>query len=416
METGAAHLLEHTLFKGTRTRGVGEADIAIENLGATLNASTGPDYARFYTSVPAEHAHEALSVLADVVRNATLPVREVDRERQVICDELSQRDSDADGVLIDQLYAAAFRDEPYGRPPGGTLSAIRSRTRESLVDFYKRNYTPARSVLIVVGDITPDRAREIALRAFGDWTGPARADKHRAEELHPVGPSLESPDREVRSGSVEGAREPDAAPHAQRQFQWMADVARPVVAVAYFAPAARDAGDACAIQIVATMLGRSEFGGRLSVTRLSGCDARVSYSPRREVSLLVVSARLPETAAGPVRKREDLRLALAGEQAALASVVDGLLSTAPSAAELLAAKGALRARAVVDNETDTGLAAAIGNAAIAGGQTPEEWRAGIDAVTLVEVRQCISRWLGPQRRMAAAIVPRSMPIVPDAGR
>jgi zinc protease len=80
-EIGAAHFLEHTLFKGTTTRGVGEADAAIENLGATLNASTGPDYARFNTCVASEHAAEAIGSLADVLRNATLPAREVERER-----------------------------------------------------------------------------------------------------------------------------------------------------------------------------------------------------------------------------------------------------------------------------------------------------------------------------------------------
>ena len=81
-EAGAAHFLEHTLFKGTTTRKAGEADIAIENIGATLNAATGPDYAHYYTTVSREHIAEALTVLADVVRNATLPDAEVELERR----------------------------------------------------------------------------------------------------------------------------------------------------------------------------------------------------------------------------------------------------------------------------------------------------------------------------------------------
>ena len=83
--------LEHTLFKGTRTRGVGGVDLAIESLGATLNAATAPDYARYYTTVGSDSTAAALQILADVVRNATLPNPEVERERQVMRDELALR-------------------------------------------------------------------------------------------------------------------------------------------------------------------------------------------------------------------------------------------------------------------------------------------------------------------------------------
>jgi zinc protease len=129
-EFGAAHFLEHTLFKGTNTRNVGEADIAIENLGATLNASTGPDYARFYTNVPSGHAAEALKVLADVVRNATLPAQEIERERAVIINELAQRRSDPESLLIDRLYALAYRDHAYGRFPRRTEPYNSMQTRQ----------------------------------------------------------------------------------------------------------------------------------------------------------------------------------------------------------------------------------------------------------------------------------------------
>src|SRR5579871_6410840 len=93
-EIGSAHFLEHTLFKGTTTRGPGDVDIAIENLGGTLDAATGPDYAHFYTTIISTHLEEGLSILADVVRNATLPDAEVARERGVILDELAEHEAD----------------------------------------------------------------------------------------------------------------------------------------------------------------------------------------------------------------------------------------------------------------------------------------------------------------------------------
>ncbi|HLV80105.1 MAG TPA: pitrilysin family protein, partial [Chthonomonadaceae bacterium] len=107
-EEGCAHCLEHTLFKGTTTRGPGETDAAIESLGGTLDASTLPDAVHFTTTVASSHLGEALRILADVLCNATLPDAEFERERGVILDELARHDSDPSARLVDLLYASAF--------------------------------------------------------------------------------------------------------------------------------------------------------------------------------------------------------------------------------------------------------------------------------------------------------------------
>jgi zinc protease len=177
-ESGSAHFLEHTLFKGTTTRGPGETDIAIENLGATLSAATGPDYAHFYTTVAAVHLEEALAVLADIMQNATLPDAEIERERGVILDELAKRASDPINTLIDALYARAFTQHPYRHAPGGTPEAIRLRGRDTLAAFYRRAYAPERCVLALAGDLTPEQAETTGKRALGNWTSP-RADTDR---------------------------------------------------------------------------------------------------------------------------------------------------------------------------------------------------------------------------------------------
>ncbi len=176
-EDGCAHFLEHVLFKGTTTRPSGQADIDIENLGATLTAATGPDYAHFYTTVAAAHVQEALAVLADVARNAALPDVEIERERGVILDELAAHDSNPTAHLIDLLYQYAFHALPYGRSPGGSSEAIRRRTRDALARFYARAYRPDHCVLVLVGDITSEQASQLARQAFGDWRAPANTQK-----------------------------------------------------------------------------------------------------------------------------------------------------------------------------------------------------------------------------------------------
>ena len=400
-ETGAAHFLEHTLFKGTTTRHAGEADMAIENLGATLSAATGPDYALYYTSVGAEHAGEALAVLADVVRNATLPAEEIERERQVIQTELAQRDSDPTAVLIDRLYQTIYRGHPYSRPPGGTAAAIRARTRDSLAAFYRRTYRPERCTLVLVGDLTAERAHEIAERAFGDW--PSRNDEPSSTARPQDGGQKFDPDD---SGANKSANSSNSQPVATgQQLTETAAAVRPMAGVAFRAPAAAVGPASCAAQIVAAMLGQSDIGGRLAVARLSGCQARVSFVPRRDTSLFIVSSAAPPALPGRLRNHDELDAAASAQKQILLAVLDGLFTAPPTAGELAAAKSALLGRTIFENETNAGLAASLGAAAITGGQTPEAWRAAIDRVTVQDVRQFIAQWVDPSRRVALVLLP-----------
>ena len=398
-ETGAAHFLEHTLFKGTVTRGVGEADTAIENLGATLNAATGPDYARFYTSVGTEHASLALAVLADVVRNATLPAPEVERERQVIRDELAQRDSQPSAALVDRLYGTAFRGRPYANPPGGTARAIGTLSRDSLSAFYRRTYVPARCTLVLAGDVTAEQARAMAEQAFGDWRPAGSGDE--AEAGRDPG----------RAGSPApndaGAALPTAEPVRQVES---ADIGTAIIGVAYRAPAAADGQAARAGEIVATLLGQSNLGGRLAVPELAGCGARVSFAARRDSSLFIVSAAPPPGPAGRPRTPAELAASLVLEEQAILGAVAALSTTPPGPAEIAAAKSALLGRSIFQTETASGLAAAMGGAAVTEGRSPEAWRDELASVTVADVRRFIATWLVPGGRTTVLLVPtREMP-------
>ena len=181
-ETGAAHFLEHTLFKGTKTRGVGETDMAIENLGATLNASTGPDYARFYTCAQSEHAADALGIVADVVRNATLPETEVERERQVIRDELAQRDSDAGSLSIDRLYGVAFATHPETACPltlehAALLKIMEKQGPRNSANEGSTNIGDAIAWALHVLQQAPTRRKVLVLLTDGENDVPENASK-----------------------------------------------------------------------------------------------------------------------------------------------------------------------------------------------------------------------------------------------
>ncbi|HLJ55698.1 MAG TPA: pitrilysin family protein [Chthonomonadaceae bacterium] len=395
-EAGAAHFLEHTLFKGTTTRRAGEADAAIENLGATLGAATGPDYARFYTCVESEHAGEAMAVLADVVCNPTLPADEIERERAVILSELAVRDSDPTALLIARLYETLYAGDSYARLPGGTAASIRARKREELLAFYRRTFGPRRSTLVLVGDVTPDRAREIAAAAFGAWNAPG-AEPIAANEN---GASSRQGNKVVAADRAAAVPPAVPAPPTVKA----ADVSQPMIGVAARGPAAPNVADVCAAQVVAAILGQSDLGGRLAAARLSQTAAAVIYAPRAESSLFAITARAPGAAGS--RARPGLAEAKALRQA-IEQVLDGLRASPPTAAEVAAAKSALLGRAVFQNETDSGLAAAIGGAEIAGAPAPEAWRAAIEQVSVQSVRTFVVRWLDAGRRSALILMPRA---------
>ncbi|MFN7146700.1 MAG: M16 family metallopeptidase, partial [Myxococcota bacterium] len=150
---GAAHFVEHMVFKGTKSYGVGEVAAAIEALGGDLNAWTSFDETVFHATVPAAAAVPAMGVLAEMLRTARFDPVELARERTVILEEIRGSDDDPDTVLSEATYAAAWPDHPYGRPVIGTTKAVRGMTREALHGFYERHYQPSNACLAVAGPV-----------------------------------------------------------------------------------------------------------------------------------------------------------------------------------------------------------------------------------------------------------------------
>ncbi len=175
-EAGAAHLLEHMLFKGTERRGVGACAAEIEGMGGDLNAYTTWDQTVFHATVLAQHWQQALDVLADMVWHSAIDPEELAREKPVVLEEIRGYDDDPDSVVDDTTQARLFPGHPYGRPVLGTARSVSAIDREALVAFWRRHYTTNRCILGVVGPM--DHA---AVRAAVEQltrtapAGPARA-------------------------------------------------------------------------------------------------------------------------------------------------------------------------------------------------------------------------------------------------
>lgn len=176
---GMSHFLEHMLFKGTERRPdpmtISEE---IESVGGMLNAATGRESTSYWCKVPSTHFELAFDVLADMLRNSTFDGTELDKERKVIFEEIrSVQDIPEDLVhdLIDQLV---WGNDPVGREIAGSEQSVGNITRDSMLDFWNRNYSPERLVVAAGGDIRHETVVELTERSFGDLTGNGEVDAY----------------------------------------------------------------------------------------------------------------------------------------------------------------------------------------------------------------------------------------------
>ena len=186
---GIAHFLEHTLFKGTKTRGVGQIARDIEAFGGRTNAGTSNDYTHYYISCESRHIDKALEIHADVFRNSTLSAENIDRERSVIIEEIKRADDNPAHVLWHSLLEGAYRKLPYRRTTLGPRENIATGiTREDMAEFFRAWYGPANMTLLVVGAVDTAAVLAKVKSLYGDWRGPKPPAARFGREPAPTEP------------------------------------------------------------------------------------------------------------------------------------------------------------------------------------------------------------------------------------
>ena len=151
-EYGLAHVHEHMLFKGTEKRKVGEIARVIESSGGDINAFTSFDETVYYVVIASRFIDIALDVLADAMQNSTFDPEELNKELEVVVEEIRRSEDSPSRNLTEKMFATTFTEHPYGRPVIGSEESVKSFTREGITDFYKKWYAPNNMVLVVVGD------------------------------------------------------------------------------------------------------------------------------------------------------------------------------------------------------------------------------------------------------------------------
>src|SRR6201991_4142120 len=155
---GAAHFLEHLLFKATPTRSAVDIAQAVDAVGGELNAFTAREHTCYYAHVLDNDVDLAIDLVADVVLRGSCAEEDVALERAVVLEEIAMRDDDPEDTLGDVFLAAMFGAHPVGRPVIGSAASVSAMTRSQLHSFHMRRYTPDRMVVAVAGNVEHDEA------------------------------------------------------------------------------------------------------------------------------------------------------------------------------------------------------------------------------------------------------------------
>lgn len=188
---GVAHMVEHMLFKGTPSRDALQIAEQVESVGGSMNAYTGRENTAYYIRLLKEDFAFALEILSDMVQHSTFPEDEIEKERDVIQQEIGMTLDTPDDIIFDWYQETAYPEQALGAPILGTSDIIANMHRDTLFDYVQRFYTPERLVISAAGGVPHDQIVHEVERLFGDLPSAAnqnyiaanyRGGEHRAEK------------------------------------------------------------------------------------------------------------------------------------------------------------------------------------------------------------------------------------------
>jgi zinc protease len=165
-ERGLAHFHEHMLFKGTERRGVGEVAGEVEGAGGRINAYTSYDVTVYHATLPSEALETGIDTVSDAVLHSVFDPEEIDREIEVVLEEIRRSEDSPSSVLGNAVFETAFAEHPYRFPILGSHASVASLDRARLRRFYERWYAPDNLTVVVVGSFERGAVLESVQRAF----------------------------------------------------------------------------------------------------------------------------------------------------------------------------------------------------------------------------------------------------------
>ena len=163
-EAGITHFIEHMVFKGTSTRRGHHINRRMESVGGHLNAFTAKESTCYYARALDEHLARALDVVLDLALRPTFPEKELEKEKDVVVEEMKMYEDQPEDHVYDHYEAAIYAGGPLGHPVIGYEETVRGFTRQMLRDYVERMYRPDRLVVAIAGNVTHKRAVDLVRR------------------------------------------------------------------------------------------------------------------------------------------------------------------------------------------------------------------------------------------------------------
>lgn len=192
-QNGMAHFIEHTIFKGTKTRKPYHILSCLDNVGGDLNAFTTKEETCLQASFLNQYYPRALDLLMDIAFQATFPENELEKEKEVVLDEINSYLDMPSEEIYDVFEDMMFQDHPLGRNILGTDKLVRGFQRNDILAFLDENYSTDSMVLATIGDISFKDFERLAMRFFGNM--PAHITSSRRQPFQSYVPRKREMDR-----------------------------------------------------------------------------------------------------------------------------------------------------------------------------------------------------------------------------
>ena len=166
-EDGISHFIEHMQFKGTQKRNAFEISDAFDRIGAQVNAFTGKDLTCYYSKCTSDHTADCFELLSDLFLNATFPEEEMEREKGVICEEISMNEDTPEDLCLDLLANAFYGKENYGRNILGSTKNVKGFTLDDVNRYKRARYCPENIVISFAGGVDMATAQSLVETYFG---------------------------------------------------------------------------------------------------------------------------------------------------------------------------------------------------------------------------------------------------------
>ncbi|MGE0154044.1 MAG: M16 family metallopeptidase [Reyranellaceae bacterium] len=374
--SGIAHFLEHLMFKGTPSVPPGEFSKIVARNGGRDNAFTSYDYTGYFQTIAADRLELVMRMEADRMANLVLADDQVLPERDVILEERRSRTDNSPAALLSEaVIEALFGPEGYGIPIIGYEREMRQLSRADAIAFYGKHYAPNNAILVVAGDVDPERVRELAQHYFGAYK---RAD-------------LQPRTRPFRT-AIHGPAHVERRDARVQQAQWSRDFLAP----SYVAGETRHA---VPLQVLAYVLGgnqNSRLNLELVVKDKVASQASSWYSP----------TALGQTTFG-VSATPAAGVALKTVEEAVEREIARIRDQGVTAEELARAKLQLLAANVYALDSLTSGARIYGGQ-LAIGRTVEQigaWPDQVEAVTAEQVQEAARHVFGADNHVTSALLP-----------